>query len=198
MQLRRTRYPQSASYLSLCTLPARRRPRAVKHAGSACIAVLALAGCGSGERTEVGEIKNDIAGNEIKLDALKDPKVSGVTCHLSYFDRGFWDRVAKGNWFENPSNSSIACRQTGKIEIGDIDRDGNGEEVFSQKQNLLFKSLAVRRIYDQANDTLIYVAYSRRPVDGSAKMSISTISLFDRTGAAAPGNPEAKTPPDGN
>jgi CreA protein len=138
-----------------------------------------LAACGgAGQHEEVGEFKNDLIGNEIKLEALKDPKVDGVTCHLSYFDRAVWDRIAKGNWFENPSNSSIACRQTGPIVIGAIDLDKSGEEVFSQSQSLIFKELAVRRIYDPANATLIYVSFSRRPIEGSAKMAISTISLY--------------------
>lgn len=141
--------------------------------------ILLVAACGNSEN-EVGEFKNDLAGNEIKVEALSDPKVTGVTCHLSHFDRGFWDRVAKGKWFENPSNASIACRQTGPIDIGDIDTDKNGEEVFNQRQSLIFKSLAVRRIYDEANNTLIYVAYSRRPVEGSAKMAVSTISLYNQ------------------
>ncbi len=140
-------------------------------------AILAIASCGRGEN-EVGEFKNDFVGNEIKIEALSDPKVEGVTCHLSHFDRGFWDRVAKGNWFEDPSNASIACRQTGPIKIGDIDMGKDGEEVFSQRISLIFKSMAVRRIYDETNQTLIYVAYSRRPIEGSAKMSISTISLY--------------------
>ncbi|GJL93297.1 CreA family protein [Hyphococcus sp.] len=140
------------------------------------LAILAVA-CGRSEN-EVGEFKNDFVGNEIKIEALSDPKVEGVTCHLSHFDRGFWDRVAKGNWFEDPSNASIACRQTGSIKIGDIDMGKDGEEVFSQRISLVFKSMAVRRIYDATNRTLIYVAYSRRPIEGSAKMSISTISLY--------------------
>ncbi|MEL7487609.1 MAG: CreA family protein [Pseudomonadota bacterium] len=139
--------------------------------------ILMLTACGRNER-QVGEFKNDFAGNEIQLQALADPKIEGVTCHLSHFDRGFWDRMTKGNWFEDPSNASLACRQTGPIKIGDIDRDLNGERVFSQRQSLIFKSLSVRRIYDEANNTLIYVVYSRRPVEGSAKMSISTISLY--------------------
>ncbi|HBS31599.1 MAG TPA: CREA protein [Parvularcula sp.] len=143
------------------------------------LALLSLAACGgAGQHEEVGEFKNDLVGNEIKLEALKDPKVEGVTCHLSYFDRAVLDRLAKGNWFENPSNSSIACRQTGPIKIGAIDLDKSGEEVFSQQQSLIFKQLAVRRIYDRANNTLIYVAFSRKPIEGSAKMSISTISLY--------------------
>lgn len=146
-----------------------------------------LAACGSGQHEEVGEFKNDLIGNEIKLEALKDPKVDGVTCHLSYFDRAVWDRLAKGNWFENPSNSSIACRQTGPITIGRINLDKSGEEVFSQQQSLIFKQLAVRRIYDAANNTLIYVAFSRKPIDGSAKMSISTISLYGQDAAPPEG-----------
>lgn len=141
-----------------------------------CVFVGAAA-CGKKEN-EVGEFKNDLVGNEIKVQALSDPKVEGVTCHLSHFDRGFWDRVAKGNWFEDPSNASIACRQTGEIKIGEIDMGKDGEEVFSQRISLVFKSMAVRRIYDETNKTLIYVAYSRRPVEGSAKMSLSTISLY--------------------
>lgn len=145
---------------------------------------LFLSACDRGE-TEVGEFKNDFVGNEIKVQALSDPKVAGVTCHLSHFDRGFWDRIAKGNWFEDPSNASIACRQTGPISMDNIDLDKNGEEVFSQRMSLVFKSIAVRRIYDTENGTLIYVVYSRRPIEGSAKMSISTISLYDSNGPAA-------------
>ena len=38
--------------------------------------------------------------------------------------------------------------------------------------------MARRRIYDETNQTLIYVAYSRRPIEGSAKMSFTTISLY--------------------
>ncbi len=145
-------------------------------AGVILIATVA-ASCGRNEN-EVGEFKNDFVGNEIKIQALSDPKVTGVTCHLTHFDRGFWDRVAKGNWFEDPSNASIACRQTGEIKIGEIDFDKSGEEVFSQRMSLVFKSIAVRRIFDAENNTLVYVVYSRKPVEGSAKMSVSTISLY--------------------
>lgn len=141
------------------------------------LSLAAAVSCGR-KQNEVGEFKNDLAGNEIKVEALTDPKVPGVTCHLTHFDRGFWDRAAKGNWFEDPSNASIACRQTGPISIGDIDLDKSGEEVFSQRMSLVFKSIAVRRIYDADNKTLIYVVYSRRPIEGSAKMAVSTISLY--------------------
>ena len=129
------------------------------------------------DTTEVGSFKNDWTGNSIVVEAISDPKVKGVTCHLSHFDRSILDRLSKGNWFEDPSNSSIACRQTGPITVGDIDTSKSGEEVFSQRASLIFKSIAVRRIYDKANDSLIYVAYSRQVKDASAKMAITSVPL---------------------
>jgi CreA protein len=126
---------------------------------------------------EVGSFTNDWTGNGIVVEAIPDPKIEGVTCHVARYDRGFLDKLTKGNWFEDPSNASIACRQTGPIVIGDIERDEKGEEVFSQRLSLIFKSLAVRRIYDQKNETLIYVIYSRQVKEGSAKMAISTVAL---------------------
>ncbi len=138
-----------------------------------------LATCGGGGN-EVGEFKNDWTGNEIKIMQLRDPKVAGVVCHLAHFDRGVWDRLGKGNWFENPSNSSISCLQSGPITVGKIDIDKSGEEVFDQSQSLLFKQLAVRRIYDPSSDSLMYVSFSRTIVDGSAKMSLSTVPLYGR------------------
>jgi CreA protein len=143
-------------------------------------AVMAASCGGSGQVEEVGGFANDWTGNEIVVEALADPKVAGVTCHLTHFDRSLIDRVAKGNWFEDPSNASIACRQTGPITIGDIARAPSGEEIFNQRQSLVFKNLAVRRIYDEKNDTLVYVVYSRRPIEGSAKMSVSTVPLYSQ------------------
>ncbi|MFH1796674.1 MAG: CreA family protein, partial [Pseudomonadota bacterium] len=41
---------------------------------------------------EVGEVGVDWLGNDIIVEAFKDPQVDGVTCHVSYFDRGLIDR----------------------------------------------------------------------------------------------------------
>jgi CreA protein len=127
---------------------------------------------------QVGEVGVDWLGNDILIDAVTDPEVKGVTCHVAYFDRGVIDRLQKGNWFEDPSNASIACRQTGPISIGDIDLDENGEVVFKESRSLIWKSLVVNRIYDKKNDTLIYLVNSQQVQDGSAKMAISTVPLY--------------------
>ena len=144
----------------------------------AWLALLALVSAASAGAEEVGSFSNDWMGNDIVVEAIPDPEVQGVTCHVTHFERGMLDRLTKGNWFEDPSNASIACRQTGPIVIGDIERDDEGEEVFDQRKSLIFKHLAVRRIFDEANHTLVYVIYSRQVTEGSAKMAISTVALY--------------------
>ena len=154
---------------------------------SAAIALSALVPAARAE--VVGKVGVDWVGNDIIVEAVSDPDVKGVTCHVTYFDRSIIDRLSKGNWFEDPSNNSIACRQTGPIEIGDIDLSKDGEEVFREGMSLIWKQLVVNRIYDKANDTLIYLIHSRQVVDGSAKMAISTVPLFNQQVTWTKGKP---------
>ncbi len=131
---------------------------------------------------QVGEVGVDWVGNDIVVEAVQDPKVEGVTCHIAYFDRSLIDRLSQGNWFEDPSNASIACRQTGPITIGDIDRSEDGEEVFRERRSIILKTLRIKRIFDEANQTLIYLVHARELTQGSAKMSISTVPLYQPGG----------------
>lgn len=144
--------------------------------GPSLLAIAALAALPAAAE-EIGSFSNDWTGNGIVVEAITDPKVEGVTCHLARFDRSLYDRVTKGNWFEDPSNSAIACSRTGPVTIGDIEKDEEGEDVFSERASLIFKSIRVRRIWDEANQTLVYVAYSQQVKDASAKMDISTVPL---------------------
>ena len=125
----------------------------------------------------VGEVGVDWVGNDIIVEAIADPKVQGVTCHLAYFERSVLDRLSQGNWFEDPSNSAIECTRTGPVRIGDIRRGPEGEDVFSASRSLIFKALRVKRIYDEDNQVLIYLAHTDQVKEGSAKMSISTVAL---------------------
>ncbi|KQQ61498.1 MULTISPECIES: CreA family protein [Rhizobium/Agrobacterium group] len=129
----------------------------------------------------VGQVGVDWTGNDIVVEAIADPQVKGVTCHITYFDRGVIDRLKNGNWFEDPSNNAISCSQTGPVEIGDIELGKKGEEVFRQGMSLVWKKMVVNRIYDKANDTLIYLVHTRELTDGSAKMAISTVPLYGQT-----------------
>lgn len=152
------------------------RMKILKRAGMVALALASSAGFSQAE--EVGNIDVDWLGNDIVIEAFQDPDVEGVTCHVAYFERGLIDRLQQGNWFEDPSNSSIACRQTGEIVIGDIDMSEEGESIFSERRSIIWKSLRVRRIFDEANQTLIYVTHAREVEQGSAKMAISTVPLY--------------------
>src|SRR5687767_1473820 len=93
----------------------------MRHAWTVIAAAILIPSGAAAE--EIGSFTNDWSGNEIVVEAIEDPKIQGVTCHVTHFERGLIDRLRKGNWFEDPSNASIACRQTGPIVIGDIERD---------------------------------------------------------------------------
>ncbi len=141
------------------------------------VAATVLAGAHAACAEVVGKVGVDWTGNEVLVEAFDDPKVSGVTCHLSYFSRSMVDRVFQGNWFEDPSNSAIECSQTGPIVLGDIARGRAGEDVFSEGRSLIFKTLKVKRIYDEDNQVLVYLSHGAELSGGSAKMAISTVPL---------------------
>jgi CreA protein len=61
---------------------------------ASCLAAPMLASPASAE--QVGEVGVDWLGNDILIDAVSDPQVAGVTCHVAYFDRGVIDRLQKG------------------------------------------------------------------------------------------------------
>ena len=156
----------------------------------AVLAILLVGATLPASAQQVGEVGVDWLGNDIIIEAVPDPKVQGVTCHVSYFERGMVDRLQKGNWFEDPSDSSISCRQTGPITIGDISMSEGGEEIFNQGISLIWKQQVVNRVYDKANDTLIYLSHSRQVQDGSAKMSLSTVPLYGQDVTWTNGKPQ--------
>ena len=129
-----------------------------------------LGGCGD----DVGKISLGLfTTKDIIIDAKADPKISGVTCHIS--------RIEANLDLADPSDMSISCRQTGPItsaDLADIDLSKNGEVVFKESLSILFKSLKVRRIYDPANQTLLYLSYSTKETNGSHKHALSTVPLY--------------------
>ena len=70
---------------------------------------------------------------------------------------------------------------TTTISVGDIDLSEDGEDVFRESRSIILKSLRIKRIFDEANQTLIYLAHAQELTEGSAKMSISTVPLYGAT-----------------
>lgn len=117
--------------------------------------------------------------HKIVIEAFDDPKVSGVTCYVSRSRTG----GVKGGLglAEDTSDASIACRQVGPIAIKEKMKDG--EEVFTESRSLLFKKMRVVRFFDQPRNTLIYLVYSDKLVEGSPKNSITAVPIMPWAGA---------------
>ena len=112
--------------------------------------------------------------HKIVIEAFDDPKIEGVACHLSRAKTG----GLKGMFgvAEDTSDASIACRQVGPIRF--LDELDEGERVFSERRSLIFKKLQVVRFYDPARNTLVYLVYSDRIIEGSPKNSISSVPIM--------------------
>ena len=145
-------------------------------------------GCAAAE--QVGKVGVDWLGNDIIVEAIKDPKVEGVTCHVSYFDRGVIDRLqrATGSRIRRIRRSPAA--RPGRSRSATSTLGEGGEEVFKQGISLIWKKQVVNRIYDKANETLIYLSHSRQVQNGSAKMSITTVPLYGQNVVWTNGKPK--------
>jgi CreA protein len=111
--------------------------------------------------------------HKIVVDAWDDPKVGGVTCYISRAKTG----GIKGavGLAEDKSDASIACRQVGPISFAKPLPDQ--EEVFSERQSFLFKKLRVVRMVDKKRNTLVYLTYSDRVIEGSPKNSVTAVAV---------------------
>ena len=112
--------------------------------------------------------------NKIVVLAFEDPKANGVTCFLSRAKTG--GITGAVGLATDTSDASVACRQTGPIvfkeKIG-----AKGEEVFTEKTSILFKKMHIVRFYDEVSNSLVYLVYSDKLIDGSPKNSISAVWL---------------------
>jgi CreA protein len=115
------------------------------------------------------------ADDKICVSAFDDPKVPGVTCHLSQARTG----GLKGTVgvAEDRSRFSIACRQVGPITV-DLAKLPDEEAAFSERTSILFKETRVVRLVDRARRTLVYLAYSTKVVEGSPFNSISSVPVM--------------------
>lgn len=150
------------------------------HVMGAGLMALAFSQAAMADEREIGEVDTvwrALGPNDkIKIMAFEDPEIKGVTCWLSRPTKG---GISGGlGLAEDKSNASIACRQTGPIEVtGTIERGKDGEEVFNESRSIWFKELHVTRFFDEAANTLVYLTYSDKLIDGSPKNSLSTVVM---------------------
>jgi CreA protein len=114
------------------------------------------------------------SNHKVCVQAYDDPKVKGVACHISQARTG--GIAGTFGVAEDPSQFSIACRQVGPIIIdGKLPKE---ETAFSEDTSLFFKETKVSRLFDAKRNTLVYVAISRKLIEGAPANSISTVPIM--------------------
>ena len=140
--------------------------------------ILTLLACTFTARAErVGEVDTvfKLIGpdHKIVVDAYDDPEVKGITCYVSRAKTG----GIKGGLglAEDKAEASIACRQTGPISFAKPLKQE--DEMFSERISLVFKRLRVVRMVDAARNTLVYLTYSDRVIEGSPQNSVTAVPV---------------------
>jgi len=117
--------------------------------------------------------------DKLVVYGLDDPLVDGVACHYTAPERG----GIKGTFgvAEEVSDISLACRQVGPVRFNE--KFEQGDVVFSERRSLIFKRMRIVRGCDAKRNTLVYMVYSDRPIEGSPKNSTSSVPIMPWGGA---------------
>ncbi len=115
--------------------------------------------------------------HKIVIDAHDDPKVRGVTCYVARAKTG----GIKGGLglAEDRSEASIECRQIGPISF--VQPIPAQEEVFNERISLVFKKLRIVRMVDRPRNTLVYLTYAERVIEGSPQNSVTAVPVDQAT-----------------
>ena len=111
--------------------------------------------------------------HKIVVDAYDDPKVGGVTCYVSRAKTG--GLAGAVGLAEDKAEASIACRQVGPITFPKP--LAQQEEIFNERMSILFKKLRVVRMVDKKRNTLVYLTYSDRVIEGSPNNSVTAVAV---------------------
>jgi CreA protein len=111
--------------------------------------------------------------HKIVIEAYDDPLVEGVTCFVSRAKTG--GITGAVGLATDKSDASIACRQVGEIKIKQP--LPQQEDVFSERLSILFKRLRIVRVVDAKRQSLVYMTYSEKLIEGSPKNSITAVPV---------------------
>ena len=149
--------------------------------GGALAACLVL-GAGVAAADEVGKVGVDWLGNDIIVEAIKDPKVEGVTCHVSYFDRGVID-FAEGH-------GSRIVRSSIPAAWPDHHRRHRMSEAGGKCSSKASPDSRACRTASTTRPTTLIYCRIRAVQNGSAKMSVTTVPLYGQNVVWTNGKPK--------
>jgi CreA protein len=144
----------------------------------AVVAAIVLYAAAGGALSEtVGEVDTAFKligpDHKVMVEVFDDPKVVGVSCYLSRAKTG----GIKGalGVEEDRSEASVACRQVGEIKF--TATLPQQEEVFTERASLIFKHVRVVRMVDAKRNSLVYLVYSERLIEGSPNNSVTAVPV---------------------
>jgi CreA protein len=111
---------------------------------------------------------------KLAVYAIDDPAIENVACHFTLPEIGGWKGWA--GLAEETSDVSLACRQYGPIKFKQPIEQG--EEAFRQRRSFFFKKVQIVRGCDAKRNTLVYLAYTDRLIEGSPKNSTSSVPIM--------------------
>jgi len=142
---------------------------------SACCAALALPQFVRAETVGAVDTVFKFIGrnHQVVVEVFDDPKVKGVSCYVSRARTG----GIKGTLglAEDTSDASVACRQVGAVTL--LEPLRQQEEVFSQSASILFKKVRIVRMADVKRNTLVYLVYSDKLIEGSPQNNVTAVPL---------------------
>lgn len=125
---------------------------------------------------EIGGVNTEwklLGSHKLVVEAYDDPKVEGVACYVSKPKRG--GLAGAVGVAEEVSDVSIACRQVGPIRFKEpLPKQ---EDAFTERRSLIFKTLHVVRLVDTTRNTLVYLTYTDKLINGSPKNSVTAVAV---------------------
>ena len=111
--------------------------------------------------------------HQVVVEAFDDPRVKGVACYVSRARTG----GIKGTLglAEDTADASVGCRQVGEVAFEGPLREQ--EEVFSQSASILFKKVRIVRMVDARRNTLVYLVYSDKLIEGSPQNNVTAVPV---------------------
>jgi CreA protein len=120
--------------------------------------------------------------DKLAVYGIDDPAVEGVACHYTLPEKGGLKGMI--GVAEEVSDISLACRQVGPIRFKE--KFEQGDVVVSERRSLVFKKMQIVRGCDVKRNTLVYLVYSDRLIEGSPKNSTSSVPIAPWGGSEAP------------
>ncbi|WP_293763861.1 CreA family protein [uncultured Aquitalea sp.] len=126
---------------------------------------------------EIGKVSTTFhllsPNDKVLVEAFDDPSVQGVACYVSRAQTGGYGGAL--GLVKDPSRFSVACRQVGDLAFGKpLPRE---EEVFKESASFIFKHVRVVRLVDPKRNTLVYLTYSDKLVDGSPDNAVTAVPV---------------------